>query len=146
MEKKKIILIGSIIVIISCIIFSILILTKDKDEPITNENIEGINTITDKELLKDVKVEKLTIKNQSIIGTGSNTKILLTVSNNTSDEVYIDRLYVKFNIENQMHKILLLEKITLSSKEEKDINMLVDIDLTNTTSIEYAIENDEKVE
>ena len=145
MDKKKIILIGSIIVIISCIVLSILLLTKDKEEP-NNEGIEGINTIANKDLLKDVKIERLTIKNQSIIGSEHSSKILATVFNDTNGEVYIDRLYVKFNIEEKMHKILLLEKITLSSKEEKDINMLVDIDLTKATSIEYAIENDEKVE
>jgi len=146
MDKKKLVLIGSIIVIIVCVGLSILLLTKEEKEPNSpNNSIEGLNTVS-KDLLKDTKLEKLTIKNQSVFGFGSSTKILATIENTSDVEFYIDRLYITFEVDGKLIKILLFEDTTISPKEEKEINMISDRDLTKATSIKYVIENDKKVE
>lgn len=143
MDKKKILIIVLCIVILGSIMASINILTKD--EPVNN-NIEGIHTIENDNLLKDTKIEKLSIENQSLIGRNNSTMFIAKIINKTDSEYYVDRLYVTFKIDGKLEKILLLEDVTFTKGQEKNINMTIDRDVTSTTEINYVIENDEKVE
>ena len=143
MDKKKLIIIVAIITIIASTITSIYLLTKDKSK---DNTINGLSTVANKELLKDKTIEKISIKDQNLISRNNSTTFIAKIINTADTEYYIDKLYVTFENETTLEKILLYQNLTLLSNEEKDVYLLIDKDLSNVTNINYVIQNEEKVE
>lgn len=138
MDKKKLLTIGSIIVIIvSIIAIIVLVVNKDKEEEFT---IDGINLPTNKEILKESTIDNLKITDISLLTRDGISTYKATVTNESDEDIDINALYVIFYEGDTENKTLALYDTKISSKEEKYINITSELDLTNTTKIEYVLE------
>ena len=139
MDKKKIIVIISLIVIIlASIITNIYILSNQK--PDEEFKIEGITETKNKEILKNTKVNNLDITNVSLLNNDGTTIYRAKISNNTNEDITIDKLYIVF-IENEKEtKMLGLSSSKIKTKGSAYINISSLDDLTNSTDIKYVIE------
>ena len=103
MDKKKIMMILSIVVIVVCIGFSVYMLTnKDNDD----SDGDKIINIDNKEILKDMKYDDMDIVGQLLDTGDGNSKYLARIVNNSGNDKKIDKLYVVFEFDNE--KIYLL--------------------------------------
>jgi len=139
MDKKKIILIICLIVIIlASIITNIYLLKNNKED---NElKIDGITTTQNEEILKDTKVDKLDITNVSLLNKDGTSIYKAKVSNNTNEDIKIEKLYVIFYENKTEKKIIGLINITIKANSNTFINISSPDDLTKSTDIKYVLE------
>ena len=104
MDKKKIILIVSILVIILSVILSILIITNKKETKPSNV-INGITVPEVKDILKDANVENLKITNISLLTREGKSNYKALVVNETNKDISIDSLYIIFYEGNNQKKL-----------------------------------------
>ena len=138
MDKKKILLIGSIIVIIVSVIASILLVMKK--EPVNEFKIDGIDLPQNKEILKDTTIKELDITNVSLLIREGISSYSAKITNNTNKEIKIDNIYVTFIENEKENKILALKNRTLKPEEYTYIKITSESDLSKTTKIEYTLE------
>jgi len=139
MNKKKILIIGSIIAIMLSIALIIYVTTKPKDTPIDNQ-IEGITLPTNKNILKDVTINNLKITNISIMKRDNISTYKATVTNETQVDIKINKLHVIFYEGDNENKVLALSETTLAPNNKMYINITSENDLTKVTKINYVIE------
>lgn len=138
MKNKVLVIICLIIIIVASIITNIYILS-NKEETENTEN-NGIKTVENKELLEDTKIENLDLTNISIITRDNISTYNAKITNNTSNEIIIDKLYVIFYENEIENKILASSNLKLEPNTNKTINIISETDLTKITKIEYVIE------
>lgn len=138
MDKKKILVIGSILIILVSIGVSIyLIINKDTEPEYT---IDGIGLPSQKDILKDTKVKNLDITNISIMTRENTSNYTATISNNTDKSIDINQLEIVFYKNNIKYTNIVLYSTTIGAGQEQQINLTTEEDLTNITKIEYVLE------
>ena len=139
MDKKKIILIICLIVIILASIITNIYFLKDNKE--TNElTIDGITTTQNKEILKDTKVDKLDITNIALLNNNNTSVFKAKVSNNTNEDIKIKRLYIIFYENEKENKMPGLINVIIKANSNTFINISSPNDLTKSTDIKYVLE------
>lgn len=137
MDKKKIIItILMIIIILVSLITNVYILSK-KDNSST---IDGITTTQNEKILKDAKVDKISITDVSLLNKDGTTLFKAKVSNNTNEDIKIDKLYVIFYENKTEKKIPGLLNVIIKAGSSTFINISSQDDLTKSTDIKYVLE------
>ena len=144
MDKKKVLLIVSTIVILASVVASIYIISTKKEEP--EDLIEGINLPENKDILKDATIENLKITNVSLLTRDGISSYKAEVVNNTNNDIEIDSLYVVFHENEQENKILALKNTKITANNKTYIDITSESDLSKVTKIEYTLEDDEEIE
>ena len=139
MNKKKILIIGSIVAILLSIAVIVYAATKSNNDPKDNY-IEGINLPSNKDILKDATVNNLKISKVSVVTRDNISTYKATVSNETSASIKINKLYVIFYEGDAQRKVLALSETNLAPNKKTYINITSENDLTKVTKIEYVIE------
>lgn len=131
MNKKTLLIISLIIIILVSIITNIYIILKDnKDTP---EN-------TKPQFLQEITYKGLKISNASI-ETGNDLSEYKSMVTNISDNtIKIDKLYIIFYNNDQENKILALSNIELSQNENTVIDIVSEDDLNKITDIKFVLE------
>lgn len=145
MDKKKVTIIVSILVITLSIILSILIITNKKEEK-PNNVIDGIVLPETNDILKDATVENLKVTSASLLTRDGMSTYKAKLVNETDEDISVDSLYIIFYEGEKTNKIPALKYSTVKTKKETYINITSDKDLSKTTKIEYIIENDKEEE
>ena len=143
MDKKKVTLIVSILVIVLSVALSILIMT-NKEEEKTSNTIEGITLPETKDILKDSTVENLKITNVSLLTRDGTSTYKAQVTNETDKDINIDSLYIIFYQGEEEKKVPALKYSIVKANNSSYINISFESDLSKTTKIEYVIENEQE--
>ena len=139
MDKKKLIIIGSVIAIIVSVVAIIFLVTKKDTEG--EYKIDGIDLPTNKDILKDVTIDNnIDITNISLLTRDGMSSYKATIKNTSDKDIKIKSLYVIFYEKDVEHKTLALYDTNLISQKEQYISIKSEIDLSNTTKIEYVLE------
>lgn len=138
-NKKKILIVCLVIVIIASIITNIYILSNKPEE--NTFKIDGIDTLDNQDILKDATIEGLKITNISLITREGISTYKATITNTTDKEIDINQLYVTFYEDKKENKILALMNTNLEPNASTNISITSESDLSGTTNIKYAIED-----
>ena len=131
MDRKRILFIVGIILIIILGIIAINISKNKKTEEKDNLN---------ENLLKDTTVENLTITNQTVNAKEGSSNYIAIFTNNSNVNYQINKLYVIFTVDNKEIKALLLYDMTLSPGDSIPVSVTVDEDITKATNVTYRYE------
>ena len=140
MKNKKVLIICLTIIILSSLVTSIYLITKDKEEKPTN-TLDGIDLVINEDILKDATIKNLLVTDVSLFTRDGISSYKAKVTNNSNTNTTISKLYVVFHVNNEQEKILALNNIKLNAQESKFINITSETNLSNTTKIEYLLEN-----
>lgn len=138
MDKKKIIIIGSIVAVLLSIAVIIYVTTKTPNNE--EYTIDGIDLPKNKEILNDTTVDNLKITDISLLTRNGVSTFKATVSNETAEDIIINKLYVVFYEGEKENKIPAIANATLSPGEKTYINITSESNLSNTSKIEYILE------
>lgn len=143
MDKKKIMMILSIVVIVVCAGFSVYMLTnKDNDD----SDGDKISNIDNKEILKDMKYDDMDIVGQLLDTGDGNSKYLARIVNNSGNDKKIDKLYVVFEFDNEELYVLGLFDTVIANGSDKYVDLTIDRDLSKVKKISYSYDKNEEVE
>lgn len=143
MDKKKIMMILSIVVIVVCAGFSVYMLTnKDNDD----SDGDKISNIDNKEILKDMKYDDMNIVGQLLDTGNGNSKYLARIVNNSGNDKKIDKLYVVFEFDNEELYVLGLFDTVIANGSDKYVDLTIDRDLSKVKKISYSYDKNEEVE
>lgn len=143
MDKKKIMMILSIVVIVVCAGFSVYMLTnKDNDD----SDGDKISNIDNKEILKDMKYDDMDIVGQLLDTGDGNSKYLARIVNNSGKDKKIDKLYVVFEFDNEKLYVLGLFDTAIANGSDKYVDLTIDRDLSKVKKISYSYDKNEEVE
>ena len=143
MDKKKIMMILSIVVIVVCVGFSVYMLTnKDNDD----RDGDKISNIDNKEILKDMKYDDMDIVGQLLDTGDGNSKYLARIVNNSGNDKKIDKLYVVFEFDNEELYVLGLFDTVIANGSDKYVDLTIDRDLSKVKKISYSYDKNEEVE
>ena len=143
MDKKKIMMILSIVVIVVCAGFSVYMLTnKDNDD----SDGDKISNIDNKEILKDMKYDDMDIVGQLLDTGDGNSKYLARIVNNSGKDKKIDKLYVVFEFDNEELYVLGLFDTVIANGSDKYVDLTIDRDLSKVKKISYSYDKNEEVE
>ena len=139
MDKKRIIVIVSLIaIIVASIITNIYILSnQDKDDEF---KIDGITSTENKDILKDSKVGNLDITDITLFNKNGTSVYKAKISNNTNEDINIDKLYIIFHENETENKKLALSSAMIKANSSTFINISSVQDLTKSTDIKYILE------
>ena len=139
MERKKIIIIvGLVLTIVSIIGVTIYKLTVKEEKD--NFKIEGIDFAENKEILKDTDIENLKITNISLITREGVSTYSAQITNTTTTDINVDKLYITFYEGAKQTKLLALSNAKIKQNGKVYINATSNENLTKTTKITYSIE------
>ena len=139
MDKKKIIAIISLIVIIVASIITNIYILSNQDEKEEFE-IDGITMVENKEILKDSKVLGLDITDVSLFNKNGTSIYKAKIVNDTNEDINVDKLYVVFYENDIENKKIGLSNAKISAGGEVYISISSPEDLTKSTKIEYVLE------
>lgn len=140
MKSKKILIVCLFIIIFAGIITNIYILS-NREKNNTNEFIdEDISTIENQDVLKDVMIGNLKITNGSLLIRDGISTYQAVVTNNTQNDIKINKLYVEFSNDTTSEKILALSNANIKANESTNIKIVTETDLTKVTKIKYIEE------
>ena len=143
MDKKKVMMILSIVVIVVCAGFSVYMLTnKDNDD----SDGDKISNIDNKEILKDMKYDDMDIVGQLLDTGDGNSKYLARIVNNSGNDKKIDKLYVVFEFDNEKLYVLGLFDTAIANGSDKYVDLTIDRDLSKVKKISYSYDKNEEVE
>ena len=143
MDKKKIMMILSIVGNVVCIGFSVYMLTnKDNDD----SDGDKISNIDNKEILKDMKYDDMDIVGQLLDTGDGNSKYLARIVNNSGKDKKIDKLYVVFEFDNEELYVLGLFDTVIVNGSDKYVDLTIDRDLSKVKKISYSYDKNEEVE
>lgn len=143
MDKKKIMMILSIVVIVVCAGFSVYMLTnKDNDD----SDGDKISNIDNKEILKDMKYDDMDIVGQLLDTGDGNSKYLARIVNNSGNDKKIDKLYVVFEFDNEELYVLGLFDTVIANGSDKYVDLTIDRNLSKVKKISYSYDKNEEVE
>ena len=138
MEKKKILIISFVILIVLSIVISVLVLFKKPKED--EFNIEGINLPKNEEILKEYELNGLKIADVSLLTRDGISTFKADVRNTSGKEINVNKLYVVFYDGNKEIKSVALMNTVIKVDGNVLINIQSDRDLSNVTKIEYVLE------
>lgn len=138
-DYKKIILISIIVLAISGTI-TFLVLTFNNNEEKEEFKIEGIDIASNKDILKDTKVDTLEVTNQVLYNRDNMSNYSAIIKNDNTTDYNIKSLYVVFTVNDETIKMLATEDSTIKANNQKIINISFDKDILSTTKIEFIIE------
>lgn len=139
MDKKRIIAIVSLIaIIVASIITNVYILSHQKKDD--EFKIDGITGVENKGTLKDSKAGNLDITDITLFNKNGTSVYKAKISNNTNEDIYIDKLYVIFYDNDTENKKLALSDAMIKANSETYINISSPQDLTKSTDIKYVLE------
>ena len=138
-DYKKIILISIIVLAISGTI-TFLVLTFNNNEEKEEFKIEGIDIASNKDILKDTKVDTLEVTNQVLYNRDNMSNYSAIIKNDNTTDYNIKRLYVVFTVNDETIKMLATEDSTIKANNQKIINISFDKDILSTTKIEFIME------
>lgn len=136
--KNKIIIAGLIIIILGSIGANVFILANNDE--VENKQDDGFDIIQNEDIAKNAKVDNLDITNVKIVTKNGISTYKATVTNNTKNDVSLDKLYVVFYQDKIENKILATTDLMLKPNESKEIKILSEEELNHSTKIEYVIE------
>ena len=143
MDKKKIMMILSIVVIVVCVGFSVYMLTnRDNDD----SDGDKISNIDNKEILKDMKYDDMDIVGQLLDTGDGNSKYLARIVNNSGNDKKIEKLYVVFEFDNEELYVLGLFDTVIANGSDKYVDLTIDRDLSKVKKISYSYDKNEEVE
>lgn len=138
-DYKKIILISIIVLAISGTI-TFLVLTFNNNEEKEEFKIEGIDIASNKDILKDTKVDTLEVTNQVLYNRDNMSNYSAIIKNDNTTDYNIKSLYVVFTVNDETIKMLATEDSTIKANNQKIINISFDKDILSTTKIEFIME------
>lgn len=138
-DYKKIILISIIVLAISGTI-TFLVLTFNNNEEKEEFKIEGIDIASNKDILKDTKVDTLEVTNQVLYNRDNMSNYSAIIKNDNTTDYNIKSLYVVFTVNDEIIKMLATEDSTIKANNQKIINISFDKDILSTTKIEFIME------
>lgn len=138
-DYKKIILISIIVLAISGTI-TFLVLTFNNNEEKKEFKIEGIDIASNKDILKDTKVDTLEVTNQVLYNRDNMSNYSAIIKNDNTTDYNIKSLYVVFTVNDETIKMLATEDSTIKANNQKNINISFDKDILSTTKIEFIME------
>lgn len=139
MDKKKFVLLTIAGVVILGLIILIFVIKNNTETP--DNNIDGVNTVNKKEVIKDQTVGTLLFNDVSLIVINGETNFYATVTNKGKTDYQINNLFVNFQDTDIDYKILALSNIKLSPESSTEIRLMIDGDLSNVQSVKYLLEN-----
>lgn len=138
MDKKKILIGVSIVLIIASIGVSIfLIFNKPEDNEFT---IDGITLPNNREILKNKTIGSLEITDVSLLTRNEISTFKARLSNNTGKDIYIKELSVIFYDDDDEIEASLLKDASIGSSNYVYVSVDSEIDLSNISKIEYVLE------
>lgn len=139
MDKRKLLIVGSVILIIASVVVSIFLLVNN--EPAEEDfTIDGIELPKNESVLEDAVVDNLKITNVSLLTRDGMSTFKAQVLNETDNSIDIDTLIVVFYQDETETEVVALKDVTISSMSDTYINIEAEIDLSNVTKIEYVLE------
>lgn len=139
MDKKKILVIVSILIIVASVAVSVFLIVKDKPKGEDEFIIEGIDLPKNRDILKDVSVDGLKITDVSLLTRDGMSTFKAHVINETSEEVDIERLTVIFHNGDTKIDVIALMETKIDVSGDRYINIEADTDLSEVTKIEYVL-------
>lgn len=139
MDKKKILVIVSILIIVASVAVSVFLIVKDKPEGEDEFIIEGIDLPKNRDILKDVSVDGLKITDVSLLTRDGMSTFKAHVINETSEEVDVERLTVIFHNGDTKIDVIALMETKIDVSGDRYINIEADTDLSEVTKIEYVL-------
>ena len=138
MKNQKLLIVCLIIIILASVITNIYILSSKEEKE--EFKIDGINIAENENILNDASVSNLDITNVSLLTSDGISSYTAEVTNNTNNEVNLEKLYVVFYEAELEIKVLALSNITLKPNDTTYINITSEADLSKTTEIKYITE------
>ncbi len=129
MDKKKILFIIGLVLIVILGIIAINISKKNK-EP------EPVDTLNE-EILKDTTVDGLHITNQAVITRDGISTYTANITNETSETKYIDEFYITFTVDGKEISALAIKDTNITSNQTLPISLMYDEDISKATKVEY---------
>ena len=129
MDKKKILFIIGLVLIVILWIIAINISKKNK-EP------EPVDTLNE-EILKDTTVDGLHITNQAVITRDGISTYTANITNETSETKYIDEFYITFTVDGKEISALAIKDTNITSNQTLPISLMYDEDISKATKVEY---------
>jgi len=140
MNKKKIIMLCVLVVIILCLIF--VLYSVNKEKPVSDNTTDEVNSININNIIKDQTIGALQFTNVSFVVIDGETNFYALVTNNATVDYPIESLFVNFIGDNLDYQVLGLSETAIKSGESMEIRIMVDRDLSATKSVKYVIKNE----
>jgi len=129
MDKKKILFIVGIVLIVILGIVAIIIGKNNKKVPVEVDNLND-------NVLKDTEVAGLKITDQSVITRSGLSTYMANVASAKGSK-HIDKLYIIFTVGNENIEVLAIDDITFEAGDIIPIGIDFDRDISKATKIEF---------
>lgn len=129
MDKKKILFIVGIVLIVILGIVAIIIGKNNKKVPVEVDNLND-------NVLKDTEVAGLKITDQSVITRSGLSTYMANVAS-VKGSKHIDKLYIIFTVGNENIEVLAIDDITFEAGDIIPIGIDFDRDISKATKIEF---------
>jgi len=139
MNQKKIVMLIIVMLIIGILGIVLFLVNRDDDVLIDN-SIDGVEVIDTAEMLQDQMVENLKISNVSFVVIDGVTNFFALVTNEGTETIRIDNLYVNFIGNDFEKKIIGLTDTLIKNGGSAEIRIVIDSNLSATKSIKYLLE------
>ena len=129
MDKKKLLFIIGIILIVILGIIAINMSKKSKELEVIDELNENI--------LKDTIIDNISITDQSVITRDGLSTFMANVTNKGNDTIHVDNLYIVFTIDGEEIEALAISNSDIDSNQIVPINLVFDRDISKATKVDY---------
>ena len=129
MDKKKLLFIVGIILIVILGIIAINISKKNKEPEVIDELNENV--------LKDTVIDGISITDQSVITRDGLSTFMANVTNKGSDTIHIDNLYIFFTIDGEKIEALAMSNEDINANQTVPISLVFDRDISKATAVDY---------
>lgn len=136
MDKKKILFIAGIALIVILGIIAIFIGKKE----VKSKEDYNIN----KNVLKDTTMENFTITDQSVITRDGLSTYMANLTNNTKEKKHIDYLHIVFTIDDETIDVIASKNSDVDPEGKLPIMISFDRDISKATKVTYKITKEEK--
>ncbi len=129
MDKKKLLFIIGIILIVILGIIAINMSKKSKELEVIDELNENI--------LKDTIIDNISITDQSVITRDGLSTFMANVTNKGNDTIHVDNLYIVFTIDGEEIEALVISNSDIDSNQIVPISLVFDRDISKATKVDY---------
>ena len=134
MDKKKILFLGAIILIVILGIVAINISKKNK----TPAEIDELN----ENILKDVLIEGLSINNQAVITRDEISTYTAIITNTLSETKHISEFIIVFTVDGEEIEATAIKDLDLTPNKEMPISISFENDISKATKVDYKLIKD----
>ncbi len=138
MEKKKLLFIIGVVVIV---ILGIIAIGLGRQKKKNDENNANTNDV----VLKDNEIGNLTITSQALITRDNLTTYYAKVTNNLNDNYQIDSLEIIFTVADEEIKAIMVPEYTFNANETYALTTDFDRDVSKASKVEYQLIKDGEV-